>query len=96
MVTDAVVERVAESEHLVFEGVGQVKLKGFDEPRQLCRATMPPRAERRGAALDAARAQRAGAGRASRCWCMLSGGADSVCLLDVALRLGARRVRRCT
>ncbi len=41
VVTDAVVERVAESEHLVFEGVGQVKLKGFDEPRQLCRATMP-------------------------------------------------------
>ena len=43
VVTDAVVERVAESEHLVFEGVGQVKLKGFDEPRQLCRATMPAR-----------------------------------------------------
>ncbi len=41
VVTDSVVERVAESEHLVFEGVGQVKLKGFDEPRQLCRATMP-------------------------------------------------------
>jgi adenylate cyclase len=41
VVTDAVVERVAESEHLVFEPVGQVKLKGFDEPRQLCRATMP-------------------------------------------------------
>ena len=41
LVTDAVVERVAESEHLVFEGVGQVKLKGFDEPRQLCRAALP-------------------------------------------------------
>jgi adenylate cyclase len=41
LVTDSVVERVAESEHLVFEGVGQVKLKGFDEPRQLCRAAMP-------------------------------------------------------
>ena len=42
LVTDAVVERVAESEHLAFEPVGQVKLKGFDEPRVLCRATMPP------------------------------------------------------
>jgi adenylate cyclase len=41
IVTDSVVERVAESDHLVFEGVGQVKLKGFDHPRLLCRATMP-------------------------------------------------------
>jgi adenylate cyclase len=41
IVTDAVVEQVAESDHLVFEGIGQVKLKGFDEPRQLCRATIP-------------------------------------------------------
>jgi adenylate cyclase len=42
LVTDAVVEQVAESDHLAFEGIGQVKLKGFDEPRQLCRATSPP------------------------------------------------------
>ena len=41
LVSDAVVERVAESEHLVFQGVGQVKLKGFDESVQLCRATTP-------------------------------------------------------
>ncbi len=41
LVTDAVVEQVAESDHLAFEGIGQVKLKGFDEPRQLCRATSP-------------------------------------------------------
>ena len=41
LVSDAVVERVAESEHLVFQGVGQVKLKGFDETVQLCRATTP-------------------------------------------------------
>jgi adenylate cyclase len=41
LVTDSVVDRVAESEHLVFEGVGEVKLKGFDEPRLLCRATLP-------------------------------------------------------
>ena len=43
LVTDAVVERVAESEHLVFDAVGHVKLKGFDHPRQLCRATSPER-----------------------------------------------------
>ena len=43
LVTDAVVERVAESEHLAFEGVGQVKLKGFTAPVQLCRATVPRR-----------------------------------------------------
>jgi adenylate cyclase len=41
LVSGAVVERVAESRHLVFEGVGQVKLKGFDEPVQLCRAASP-------------------------------------------------------
>jgi adenylate cyclase len=41
VVSDAVVERVAESEHLAFQSVGQVKLKGFDEPRYLCLATMP-------------------------------------------------------
>ena len=41
LVTDPVVERVAESKHLTFEGVGQVKMKGFDDPVQLCRATMP-------------------------------------------------------
>ena len=41
LVTDAVVERMAESEHLAFEGVGQVKMKGFDDPVELCRAAMP-------------------------------------------------------
>ncbi len=41
LVTDSVVEQVAESKHLAFEGIGQVKLKGFSEPRQLCRATFP-------------------------------------------------------
>ena len=41
LVTEAVVERVAESQHLVFEGVGQVKMKGFDDPVQLCRAAKP-------------------------------------------------------
>jgi adenylate cyclase len=38
LVTDSVVEAVRGSSHLGFEGIGQVKLKGFDQPRQLCRA----------------------------------------------------------
>jgi adenylate cyclase len=38
LVTDAVVEAVRGSPHLRFEAIGQVKLKGFDEPRRLCRA----------------------------------------------------------
>ena len=39
LVSDSVVEAVGSSPHLRFEGIGEVKLKGFDEPRQLCRAT---------------------------------------------------------
>ena len=39
LATDAVVDQVAASSRLTFEGIGQVKLKGFDQPRQLCRAT---------------------------------------------------------
>ncbi len=39
LVTDAVVEAVRGTPHLRFEGIGEVKLKGFDEPRGLCRAT---------------------------------------------------------
>ena len=40
LVTDSVVDVVAQSSaHLRFEGIGQVKLKGFSEPLQLCRAT---------------------------------------------------------
>jgi class 3 adenylate cyclase len=38
LVTDSVVEAVRDSSHLTFEEIGQVKLKGFDEPRELCRA----------------------------------------------------------
>jgi len=38
LVSDSVVEAVSSSSHLRFEPIGQVKLKGFDEPRQLCRA----------------------------------------------------------
>ena len=32
------VDAVSGASHLSFEPIGQVKLKGFDEPRQLCRA----------------------------------------------------------
>jgi adenylate cyclase len=39
LVTDTVVDAVTGQPHLTFEGIGQVKLKGFDTPRQLCRAT---------------------------------------------------------
>jgi adenylate cyclase len=39
LVTDAVVEAVRNASHLGFEAIGSVKLKGFDEPRELCRAT---------------------------------------------------------
>jgi adenylate cyclase len=38
LVTDSVVDAVRDSSHLTFEDIGQVKLKGFDEPRALCRA----------------------------------------------------------
>jgi adenylate cyclase len=39
LLTDSVIESVRDTSHLSFEPIGQVKLKGFDEPRQLCRAT---------------------------------------------------------
>jgi adenylate cyclase len=39
LVTDTVVDAVKGSSHLAFEPIGQVKLKGFSEPRALCRAT---------------------------------------------------------
>jgi hypothetical protein len=37
-VSDAVVDAVSGSSDLTFEPIGQVKLKGFERPRQLCRA----------------------------------------------------------
>ena len=40
LVTDAVVDAVKRSDHLRFDQIGQVKLKGFAEPRMLCRASM--------------------------------------------------------
>jgi adenylate cyclase len=38
LVSDSVVDAVGSSSHLRFEPIGQVKLKGFEQPRQLCRA----------------------------------------------------------
>jgi adenylate cyclase len=38
LVTDAVTSQVGDSDHLVFEAIGDVKLKGFDQPATLCRA----------------------------------------------------------
>jgi len=41
LVTDSVVGAVGGSDHLGFEDIGSVKLKGFDEPHSLCRAYTP-------------------------------------------------------
>jgi adenylate cyclase len=38
IVTDSVMEQIKTSEYLQFEEIGEVKLKGFDEPTALCRA----------------------------------------------------------
>jgi adenylate cyclase len=38
LVSDAVTDALRNSSHLRFEQIGQVKLKGFAEPRMLCRA----------------------------------------------------------
>ena len=39
LVTDSVTHSIPDDDdHLAFENIGQVKLKGFDEPRTLCRA----------------------------------------------------------
>jgi adenylate cyclase len=45
LVSDSVVEAVGSLDHLQFAAIGQVKLKGFDEPRQLCRAEPADREE---------------------------------------------------
>jgi adenylate cyclase len=41
LVTDGITEAVRSGEGVAFEGIGHVKLKGFDEPRELCRASQP-------------------------------------------------------
>ena len=38
LVTDTVMDAIRDHDHLDFENLGEVKLKGFDEPRGLCRA----------------------------------------------------------
>jgi adenylate cyclase len=40
LVSDSVIEAVGGSSHLEFEEIGQVKLKGFDQPRRLSRASL--------------------------------------------------------
>jgi adenylate cyclase len=37
VVSDSVMDEIHDDDHLGFENIGQVKLKGFDEPRNLCR-----------------------------------------------------------
>jgi adenylate cyclase len=39
LASDAVVDNVRDSGHLQFEEIGQVKLKGFDQPVELCRVS---------------------------------------------------------
>jgi adenylate cyclase len=41
IVTDSVTEAIKTSDWLQFDNIGEVKLKGFDEPRTLCRAQIP-------------------------------------------------------
>ena len=40
LVTDSVMDSITQKDHLRFENIGQVKLKGFDQPRRLFRATL--------------------------------------------------------
>jgi adenylate cyclase len=39
LITDSVLEAIRDTGHLVFEDIGEVKLKGFDEPTRLSRAS---------------------------------------------------------
>jgi adenylate cyclase len=41
LATDTVMDAIGEQDHLEFENLGEVKLKGFDEPRSLCRVYRP-------------------------------------------------------
>ncbi|MDQ3935095.1 MAG: MerR family transcriptional regulator [Actinomycetota bacterium] len=42
LVSDSVMEGIRDDDHLRYENIGQVKLKGFDEPRSLCRVAAAP------------------------------------------------------
>ena len=37
LVSDSVMDEIRDDDHLQFENIGQVTLKGFDPPRSLCR-----------------------------------------------------------
>ena len=90
LVTDAVMAAVSRRAAPEFEDIGEVKLKGFDEPRELCRAVRPGGMSER--PLEAARdSGLVPAGEPLLV--LLSGGGDSVCLLDVALPPRRGRVR---
>ena len=74
---------------LEFEPIGEVNLKGFPEPTALvlCLRGRGSTRDGRRRMLEAVRAGGAPGRRRRRSSSMLSGGRDSVCLLDVAVRL---------
>ncbi len=41
LATDSVMDAIGAQDHLEFENLGEVKLKGFDQPRSLCRVYRP-------------------------------------------------------
>ena len=96
MVTDRVIEAIEARPGLDFEPIGEVTLKGFPEPTALF--LRPRAAERAQRHTDCAASERDGMPRARSApmaclppgrpvVAMLSGGRDSVCLLDLAVRL---------
>ena len=104
LVTRPVVDVAAGVDGSQFERIGEVRLKGFSEPTELFLASARAAVAR--TAVSARReevprtAVRAGGllAASARVLAMLSGGRDSVCLLDVAVALlgGRRGCRRCT
>ena len=96
LVTRPVVE--AAGAHLEFERIGEVRLKGFADPTELFLARWPRRSRpcrnRQTRASSSTRSAPAGCWRrGGRVVVLLSGGRDSVCLLDVAVRRGGAGVR---
>ena len=92
--TRAVVDVAAGVDGLRFELIGEVGLKGFSEPTELFIASRRASGRCDGVELaggrSASRSAPAGCSpRTGRVVAMLSGGRDSVCLLDVAVALAA-------